>query len=53
VELPKGGGVEVNAEDLHNVWREDNEEPREFSKELIIGQFPDAMEGFLKVKKIL
>ncbi len=36
-----------------NVWREDTIEPRKFSKELIAGQFPDAQDGFLKVKKIL
>ena len=38
---------------LTNVWREDKIEPREFSRELIIGQFPDTQDGFLKVKKIL
>ncbi len=38
---------------LTNAWREDVSEPREFSRELIIGQFPDAQDGFLKVKKIL
>lgn len=38
---------------LQNVWREDKIEPREFSRELITGQFPDAQDGFLKVKKIL
>lgn len=55
------GGVEVPADktigagdfELHNIFREDTIEPREFSKELIIGQFPDAQDGFLKVKKIL
>jgi len=44
-----------------NVWREDSPRPSqagqditpEFSKELIIEQFPDAQDGFLKVKKIL
>ncbi len=42
-----------------NVWREDlpavagKAEPREFSKEIIMKQFPDAQDGFLKVKKIL
>ncbi len=36
-----------------NVWREDKSEPREFSKELIIDQFPDKQDNFLKVKKIL
>lgn len=38
---------------LRNVWREDKIENREFSRELIIKQFPDAKDGFLKVKKIL
>ncbi len=37
----------------YNVWREDILEPREFSPELISGQFPEAKDGFLKVKKIL
>ncbi|OGI65908.1 hypothetical protein A3H53_00355 [Candidatus Nomurabacteria bacterium RIFCSPLOWO2_02_FULL_40_10] len=37
----------------NNVWREDTPDPREFSKELITKQFPDAQDGFLKVKKIL
>lgn len=39
--------------DLTNIWREDKIESREFSKELIVGQFPDSQDGFLKVKKIL
>lgn len=38
---------------IHNVWREDMSEPRDFSRELIIDQFPNAKDGFLKVKKIL
>lgn len=38
---------------IYNVWREDEIESREFSKELIIERFPDAKDGFLKVKKIL
>lgn len=37
----------------YNVWREDKIEMRDFSPELITGQFPDAKDGFLKVKKIL
>lgn len=37
----------------YNIWREDKTEPREFSSELIIEQFPDSQDGFLKVKKIL
>lgn len=39
--------------DLKNVWREDAPEARDFSPELVIGQFPDSEKGFLKVKKIL
>ena len=50
-------GVEVddvkNEYNLTNVWREDKVEPREFSHDLIVDQFPDAQDGFLKVKKIL
>ncbi|HEV7702088.1 MAG TPA: Asp-tRNA(Asn)/Glu-tRNA(Gln) amidotransferase subunit GatC [Candidatus Paceibacterota bacterium] len=56
---------EVKVEDempeynTYNVWREDeirNEnspEASKFSAELIIEQFPDSQDGFLKVKKIL
>jgi len=36
-----------------NVWREDEIKNREFSREEIIKQFPDAQDGFVKVKKIL
>lgn len=36
-----------------NIWREDLPDGREFSKEIITDQFPDAKDGFLKVKKIL
>lgn len=39
--------------DIHNIWREDTEEPRDFSKDLIMQQFPASQDGFLKVKKIL
>ena len=38
---------------LRNVWREDKVETRDFSRELIISQFSDKQNGFLKVKKIL
>ena len=38
---------------LKNVWREDKNEERDFSKDLIKEQFPDSQDGFLKVKKIL
>ena len=50
---------EVKVEDVepeykvYNVWREDETIPRDFSKDLIAEQFPDAQDGFLKVKKIL
>ena len=45
---------DIKSEDrLYNVWREDEVGEREFSKELIIKQFPDSQDGFLKVKKIL
>ena len=41
-----------------NVWREDNPSARQdlaenFSREKIVEQFPDAKDGFVKVKKIL
>ena len=36
-----------------NVWREDEIKPSIFSHDLIIKQFPDSQDGFLKVKKIL
>jgi len=38
---------------LYNTWREDAIITREFSHELIVEQFPDEQDGFLKVKKIL
>ena len=38
---------------VHNIWREDAPQEREFSKDSIIAQFPDSQDGFLKVKKIL
>ena len=50
---------EVKVDDIEpeysnrNVWREDKLEPREFSREEIISQFPDSKDGFVKVKKIL
>jgi aspartyl-tRNA(Asn)/glutamyl-tRNA(Gln) amidotransferase subunit C len=39
--------------ELYNVWREDELEVREFSRELILKQFPSSQDGFVKVKKIL
>ena len=56
VEVPASpaDGEDVKAEyKVYNVWREDEIAPREFSRELIVEQFPDAQDGFLKVKKIL
>jgi aspartyl-tRNA(Asn)/glutamyl-tRNA(Gln) amidotransferase subunit C len=45
---------EVNPKYEHyNSWREDEGIEREFSKDLIIGQFPNSQDNFLKVKKIL
>lgn len=45
---------DIKAEYDHvNVWREDDPKPRDFSSELIISQFPEKQDGFLKVKKIL
>jgi len=46
--------IDVNPEyEVKNVWREDVEDPRQFSRDLILEQFPDRQEDFLKVKKIL
>jgi aspartyl-tRNA(Asn)/glutamyl-tRNA(Gln) amidotransferase subunit C len=36
-----------------NVWREDEIKSPVFSSDLIIKQFPDAQDNFVKVKKIL
>ncbi len=36
-----------------NIWREDELLEREFSYDLIIEQFPDKQDNFVKVKKIL
>ena len=52
IEEVKVEDVEANNEP-YNVWREDVLEPRDFSPQLIKEQFPDAQDGFLKVKKIL
>lgn len=38
---------------LKNIWREDEENKKDFSKEQILSQFPDSQDGFIKVKKIL
>jgi aspartyl-tRNA(Asn)/glutamyl-tRNA(Gln) amidotransferase subunit C len=47
VDETKGG------ESLYNSWREDEPAVRDFSLDIITEQFPDAKDGFLKVKKIL
>lgn len=52
VEVPMSQGVEKSNLPC-NVWRDDKIEPREFSKDSIIKQFPDSQDNFLKVKKIL
>lgn len=39
--------------DLYNVWRQDVPESRDFSRDIIVDQFPSKKDGFLKVKKIL
>lgn len=36
-----------------NVWREDEPEAQIFSTDLVISQFPDSQDGFVKVKKIM
>ncbi len=38
---------------LYNVWRSDELGSRGFSRELILKQFPDSQDGFLRVEKIL
>lgn len=52
IEKVELGDVELEL-DLKNVWREDVLEKRDFSHELLTEQFPDAQDGFLKVKKIM
>lgn len=52
IEAVEVGDVK-NEDSLVNAWREDKTESRDFSHELITKQFPDAQDGFLKVKKIL
>ncbi|MBI3305753.1 Asp-tRNA(Asn)/Glu-tRNA(Gln) amidotransferase subunit GatC [Candidatus Nomurabacteria bacterium] len=52
IEEVKVDGIKTE-NDFTNVWREDKIESRDFSRELITGQFPDSQDGFLKVKKIL
>lgn len=40
-------------DNIKNIWREDEILSPVFSSDHIIKQFPDAQDGFLKVKKIL
>jgi aspartyl-tRNA(Asn)/glutamyl-tRNA(Gln) amidotransferase subunit C len=51
------GEVEVKDSEIEyknrNVWREDEIKPSVFSPDLIIKQFPDSQDNFVKVKKIL
>lgn len=46
-------GVPTASVGIKNVWREDLPASSVFSKDLIINQFPDSKDGFVKVKKIL
>ena len=47
------GDVKVE-NSVYNAWREDIErKEKDFSSELIVGQFPDSQDNFVKVKKIL
>jgi aspartyl-tRNA(Asn)/glutamyl-tRNA(Gln) amidotransferase subunit C len=39
--------------DNKNVWREDEDREVFYDKDLIIEQFPDKEDGYMKVKKIL
>jgi len=52
IEKVKIKNVEIEYK-IYNIWREDELDARPFSKKLIIGQFPNVQDGFLKVKKIL
>jgi len=49
VEVPD---VEVFYEH-RNAWREDESQERYFDRELILQQFPDSQDNFVKVRKIL
>jgi aspartyl-tRNA(Asn)/glutamyl-tRNA(Gln) amidotransferase subunit C len=45
----------VKEYDIYNVWREDlpSQIDKKEERDLIVDQFPDSQDGFLKVKKIL
>ncbi len=55
VDLPTQTGVDNIQYENRNIWREDLPEVGEpdFSRDLIMNQFPESQDGFLKVKKIL
>ena len=55
VDLPAQAGVPETKLDYanKNTWREDKLEERDFSRDLIVEQFPDSQDGFVKVKKIM
>jgi aspartyl-tRNA(Asn)/glutamyl-tRNA(Gln) amidotransferase subunit C len=52
VDLPAQAGVPDMKHENYNSWREDIV-VSEGNKELIIEQFPDSQNGFVKVKKII
>jgi aspartyl-tRNA(Asn)/glutamyl-tRNA(Gln) amidotransferase subunit C len=52
VQEVKTDDIEPNLS-VRNAWREDQHGVPPFSRDLIIGQFPESQDGFLKVKKIL
>lgn len=52
VQEVKVGDIELEYKNK-NVWREDEMKTSVFSRDLIIDQFPDSKDGFVKVKKIL
>ena len=54
VPTPEGVGIDnISNNNPCNIWREDEVIPADFSLDLLVGQFPDAKGGFVKVKKIL
>ena len=55
VDLPANIGIkEEDDYENRNVWRKDELDlSPDFSHDLIIKQFPDSQDGFIKVKKII
>ncbi len=52
--IADAGGEDITPDyTVHNAWREDEIMPRDFSYDLVVDQFPNKQDGFLKVKKIL